>query len=472
MTITNSELKQDIERKIIKYLLNDKIYLALSDSSLASKFFSDEYKSVYKFLIYYYRHHSDVLSSSTAELLFNSNQYNFFTANDLSIIQSITNDDLIDIDLTEASFNTTVDILKTQYAKSELFQVAEHIIDENSNSLSAADVKKLSDHIINEVTQLANNDNIVRKSESLSESADDLLSSYNYIKDNPNSIEYIPSGFDAIDKIEGGFRRTELIYVIGRKGTGKSILLLNLAYNACKVGFNILLFSLEISSEDYERRLAACACSLPSNGLKRGTLVEADYKRFEQYVYNLKQKKTIDGKDMGEFVIIDVPNQCTPSFIESQLLLEQRKRGIKFDIVVVDYAGLMQSDQNLPEKRHQQGAIALSFKRLARKYNLAVYSAAQMSRQGRNDLNQKGGHADSAHIAESDQVADHIDWGISIRINDPESKYGMLESFKTRDAAPFSIPYFKNYSMMQMLPVDNSSDVSDPQGLNWSQALI
>jgi len=25
---------------------------------------------------------------------------------------------------------------------------------------------------------------------------------------------------------------------------------------------------------------------------------------------------------------------------------------------------------------------------------------------------------------------------------------------------------------MQMLPVDNSNDVSDPQGLNWSQALI
>lgn len=461
--MNNEEFKTTVERKIIKYLLSDKIYLASCSGLLKSIFFSKEYQDVYRLLIMYYRDTNDVLSPTAAELLFQNNTYQRATADVFSVLRSIYNDDLIDVDLTEANFKTLSSVLKSQYTKSELINIAEIIIDKNnSKTLSDEEIQQLNNQIIDKTTQLANNDNIIRKSSSIAESADDFLNSYNLLHDNPNSIEYIPTGLDVIDKNEGGFRRTELIYVIGRKGTGKSILLLNLAYNACKAKYNVLLFSLEISEEDYNRRLAACACSIPSNGLKRANLVEADYKRFEQYIHNLKEKKSIDGKDLGEFVIVDVPNQCTPSFIESQLILEQKKRNVIFDVVVVDYAGLMQSDQELIEKRHQQGAIALALKRIARKYNCAVYSAAQMSRQGRNDINQKG-HADSAHIAESDQVADHIDWGIAIKIPNPESGYGELESFKTRDAAPFTISFEKKYEMMQIIP--NNILISS----DWSQ---
>lgn len=162
-----------------------------------------------------------------------------------------------------------------------------------------------------------------------------------------------------------------------------------------------------------------------------------------------------------------MPANCKPSSIEAHLLLEQRKRQVKFDVIVVDYAGIMQPDYVIAEKRHQQGAIALSLKQIARKYNCAVYSASQMSRQGRSDINQKGGHADSAHIAESDQVADHIDWGIAIKITDVESDVGILESFKTRDAAPFSFSFRKNYAMMQMKSIKNSTMPLDPSGEKW-----
>lgn len=472
--MNNSEFKQDVERKIIKYLLKNKLFLALGDGSLNSKFFSDEYKNVYKLLISYYRQNNDVLSLNTAEMLFQNNQYKHLTADDLNIFRSIYNDDLIDIDLNEASFSSTISVLKNQYKKDQLLSIAEQIIDANNQTLSAQEIDDLNNSIINQTTSLANNDSLIRKVSSIAESADEQLEAYNFLRDNPNSIEYVPTGFNAIDNAEGGFRPSELVYIIGRKGTGKSILLLNLAYTACKAGNNVLLFSLEISKEDYERRLAACACSIPSNGLKRATLSEADYNRYVQYLQNLKEHKSVDGKNLGELVIVDVPNQCTPSFVESRFLLEQRKRNLKFKVVVVDYAGLMQPDIFVPEKRHQQGAIALSFKRFARKYEILVCSAAQMSRQGRNDISQKGGHADSAHIAESDQVADHIDWGLAIRLNDPDSKYGILESFKTRDAAPFAIPFYKNYAMMQMLPAKTNEDGTpgDPEGLNWSNDLI
>lgn len=461
----NATLTQTVEKNILKYIISDKFYITLAESKLKSEFFSDDFQNLYKFLIFYYRANADTVRKDTLELLFQSGQYRGLTSNLVSIFNSLYDDIDID-DLTEADFISNVEILKTQFAKKTIVELAQHIAECNDKSASALEIKNLLNDISTTVIHLSNSDSNIRKSSSIAESADEQLDSYLELYNNPNKIEYIPTGFDEIDDIEGGFRRTELIYVIGRKGTGKSILLLNLAYNACKTGKNILLFSLEISKEDYERRLAACACSLSSNKLKRGKLDDLEYDKYKLYLKKLKEHKTIDDEDMGEFVIVDVPSQCTPAFIESQLLLEQRKRRIKFDVIVVDYAGIMQPDQEIAEKRHQQGAIALSLKQIARKYDCAVYSASQMSRQGRNDISQKGGHADSAHIAESDQVADHIDWGLAIKISD-ESESGELESFKTRDAAPFKFPFIKNYAMMQIKPIHDYSMPKDPENKQW-----
>ena len=69
---------------------------------------------------------------------------------------------------------------------------------------------------------------------------------------NPNMIKYIKSGFASIDA-EGGFRTSELVYVIGRKGDGKSVLLLNLAHNMWKDGHNVILFSIFFGN--FKRRL-------------------------------------------------------------------------------------------------------------------------------------------------------------------------------------------------------------------------
>lgn len=67
----------------------------------------------------------------------------------------------------------------------------------------------------------------------------------------------------------------------------------------------------------------------------------------------------------------------------------------------------MQNDTFIVQKRHQQGQIALDLKRIARKHGCVVISAAQMSRQGKMILVIIG-HADTSHVAESDQVAESL----------------------------------------------------------------
>jgi replicative DNA helicase len=228
-----------------------------------------------------------------------------------------------------------------------------------------------------------------------------------YLLNNPESVVYIPTGFKKIDNEEGGFRYGELVYIIGRKGDGKSVLMLNLAHNAWAQGKNVILFSLEISKEDYERRFDARAAGISSNGLKRGTLNEIEEALYNKYLEGLKNGTTPDGKKSGVFYIVDVPLKCSPAFIESKADTIEQQMGIKFDMIFVDYAGIMVPNVPVAEKRHEQGQIALDLKRLARSKECVVVSAAQMTRKGKEDSSSKNGKVGTEHVAESDQISDH-----------------------------------------------------------------
>ena len=468
ISTTEKEYKQIIEKKILKYLISDKLYLAVADSKLQPKFFSEEsYQNLYKGIINFYHMNSNVLNEREIIALVQTNYSDLISKKELQVYQTILQDTTPIIDIND--LNTNITLLSHLYSRQRITNIALSIIEDNCDkAYTTEDIKKSLNNLITAATELSlDNDTSIRASGSIIESAQKQYDDYIKMRDHPDCIEYIPTGFYPIDEAEGGFRKSELIYVIGRKGTGKSILLLNLAWNACLAGKNILLFSLEISKEDYERRLASYASKVPSKGIKRGNLTDEQQEQFAHYLKNLSKHLGPNDEKLGEFVIIDMPGNCKPATIEAQLLAEQRKRNIKFDVIVVDYAGIMQPDISVVEKRHQQGAIALGLKQLARKHDCAIYSASQMSRLGRAEINQKGGHADSAHIAESDQVADHIDWGIAIKMVEG-SEYGILESFKTRDAAPFEFYFKKDYSMMCMTPSDHDINLPlDPEGKNF-----
>jgi replicative DNA helicase len=257
--------------------------------------------------------------------------------------------------------------------------------------------------------------------------------------------------------MNGGFRAGELVYVIGRKGDGKSVALLNFGHNAWTAGYNVIIFTLEISKEDYERRFDARAAGISSNGLKMGKLEDVEEQIYEKYLERLGRGKVeVLNKESGQqelascgtMYIVDCPSGCTPAFVESKLDTVEQLLGIKFDVVVTDYSGIMRSNTPVAEKRHEQGAIALDQKRIARERDCVVISAAQMSRGGAKEK-----EATTEHVAESDQVSDHIDWGIYVRSISETT--GVCGSFKTRDAAPFKFHFAKKYSQMKMVELED-----------------
>lgn len=446
------ELRKATEIKALQYFLKDGVYIAKAMSMVSSEQF-ETYGEIYDLFVDYYKSYSGILSDSIVQSYFATKKINGKT---YILYQNITKAYATDDrEYNEPEFEAILNQVTDFYRRKVYLTIAEEIVSKGVYNTPDKSIKEVEKFVNDSLLKLKASNSEVRSSSSFVDDIHDIKNNYIKLRDNPDSVTYIPTGFNIIDDKEGGFRPSELVYIIGRKGDGKSVLMLNLAHNAWAAGYNVMVFTLEIPKEDYERRFVSRGADISSNGLKRGTLDECDSARFKKFLMSTSEGKTMDGKKTGDIFFVDVPSKCTPSFIESQIELTEKIKGIKYDVVIVDYAGIMQNDTFIAEKRHQQGQIALDLKRIARKHGCVVISAAQMSRQGKNDTSNNG-RADTSHVAESDQVADHIDWGIAIRSTD--EKYGIIESFKTRDAAPFRFSFAKNYGHMMINPiVDNNA---------------
>ncbi|MEM2175253.1 MAG: DnaB-like helicase C-terminal domain-containing protein, partial [Candidatus Micrarchaeia archaeon] len=82
----------------------------------------------------------------------------------------------------------------------------------------------------------------------------------------------ILTGYASIDKATSGMKPGELVVVMSGFAEGKSTLLLNIAYNVFKQGFNVVYFSLEMPYVQVVRRLDSLVSGIPYRKIKEGTL--------------------------------------------------------------------------------------------------------------------------------------------------------------------------------------------------------
>lgn len=468
--MTNSSINRvdKIQKKFLAYLFSNKRFIAASFGRIKDQHLPD-YMDIYKLLTGYYHRHKDVITDDVIDIMFSKKNIDVNVVVHYKTTIGELRSMLIQngaFQGNDAEFNALIEELEEIQKRKDFVKIAETIIETNPLDCSSDKLGEMEKSVKDNLVQITARTGETRKEGTIKNSAADRLEAYRKVKADPGIIKAIPTGFSAIDDMNGGFRAGELIYVIGRKGDGKSVALLNFGYHAWSQGFNVIIFTLEISKEDYERRFDARAAGVSSNGLKMGKMDEEEEKMYEDYIENLKRGRVevldknsgnLKYSNCGTMYIVDCPSGCTPAFVESKLDTVEQLLGIKFNMIITDYAGIMTPNIQLAEKRHQQGQIALDQKRIARERDCVVLSAAQMTRAGAKEK-----EADSGQVAESDQVADHLDWGIAVRSISETT--GKMSSFKTRDAAPFSFHFAKKYSQMKMVELEDTLSSWDNLG--------
>ena len=174
-------------------------------------------------------------------------------------------------------------------------------------------------------------------------------------------------------RLSTGFLPGTLSIIMAASGIGKSLLMTDLISGNIKEGKNVLLISMEMEDKEIMKRVHANALDLPINKL---TSISPD--RIRLAYENFTKNNTL-----GRFFIKDYPNGTfSPLMLDALLDTYKLELGIEFDIVYLDYLGIMKSDLITPSAGLYSyvKSIVEETRSIAKKKKIPIISASQLNR--------------------------------------------------------------------------------------------
>ncbi|MBN9088836.1 MAG: replicative DNA helicase [Reyranella sp.] len=194
----------------------------------------------------------------------------------------------------------------------------------------------------------------------------------------------VATGLFQLDQLLGGLHRSDLIILAARPAMGKSALATNIAFHAAKTyreeivdgapkvvdGAVVGFFSLEMSAEQLATRMLSEQAELPSEKIRKGELISADFDR----VLNISREL-----EHLNFFIDDTP---ALSIAGLRTRARRLKRTHGLGLIIVDYLQLLApSGKTRQENRVQEvSEITRGLKTLAKELDVPVVALSQLSR--------------------------------------------------------------------------------------------
>jgi len=210
----------------------------------------------------------------------------------------------------------------------------------------------------------------------------------------------VPSGFVDLDRLTGGFRKSDLIVLAARPAIGKTSCALSIAHAAAvKYKQRIGIFSLEMSQEQLTERIMAIETGINLQRLNSGNVEDDEWEKLLKAMGVLSEA----------MIRVDGTSVLSPLQMRSRARRWVQEEGI--DLIIVDYMQLMQPSDATPQKASNRvlviDEISRNLKLLARELNVPILVLAQLSRAVENrmskvpqlsDLRESGGIENNADI--------------------------------------------------------------------------
>lgn len=343
---------------------------------------NDIYKDVANIVKRYYQTHRDVLTEETLLTLVeekldrmkksSEEQQKYFNyVNELYEVRDSNNDDVIDEKI-EAYIkkHMRMELLKQAAMNLENEKFMENV-DKEFKEIMLLDISGKQQEIINVI------DDIEIKRRELST-----------IYQNT-----IPTGFTSVDGLNGGgLAKGELGMIVAASGTGKTLILTNLATSYTKNKYNVLFIALE---ELRNRMILRFEQSMlrqnRSDILTGGALNETHFNRLQEFYRKHRDK-------FGNlFFARYSPRTVTPAKIEQLISDIQIRQGIEVDVVLVDYPELLRNPYATGNEADDGGKLFEEMRRIAQDYNVVMWTAAQMNRTAYNAQIRTAEHMEGSH---------------------------------------------------------------------------
>jgi replicative DNA helicase len=224
----------------------------------------------------------------------------------------------------------------------------------------------------------------------------------------------VPSGFDDLDCMTGGFRPGQLVVLGARPAMGKSAWALNVAVSVADRGGPVLLVSAEMAGQELGLRVLTSA-GVPSDRLASGQIDDVDVRRL--------QARRDELADLPLF--IDDTANPTLGHVRGQARRLATREALT--LVVVDYVGLVTGEGRRERRELEVAAVSQGLKGLARELHVPVLALVQLNRNVEQRPDKRPMLSDLRDSGQQEADADLVLFLYRDAIYDRDADPGMAE---------------------------------------------
>ena len=368
----------DVSGIVLHKLLNDPAEAIEVYPKLKPSFFGTGYKSIYTAISKFYNKHNTLPSFYDILLVSRDG----LTKNSIKALQELEVPEDID-------WSLLVDALIDQYTQEETLTKLDDFLD----VITVLDTKEIKQNLTDIVFYLEEKTHVAEEVYTVA----DLT-----LAEDEELGTRVPLGINnTFDALTGGIALSELILIGGERGSGKSIVAVNIVLNQYAQGNTSVVFSIEMRAQEVYWRMLSAMSNVRFAAIRKNNLTDVelgrvakslssmysecdelyakfekdrDYKEFERALASTKKLKP-----ENQMVIVD-NQQLTLADIDMNIQKLKSQAGDKLKVVVVDYVNQIE----IEDIYNWQSQITLSkgLKNLARKHNVVMVAPYQIDKTG------------------------------------------------------------------------------------------
>ena len=282
-----------------------------------------------------------------------------------------------------------VEIIKEKSKRRKLIKAGRELIEKAFNE---DDVNRVVEETSNQLF-----DATVNKSKDITSIQDAVEASLVTLEErykDKGKLKGISTGFEEIDKLSSGLRKSDLIIIAARPSMGKTAFALNIGQAAAKTG-SVAIFSIEMSKEQLTDRLLSARCLIDFGNIAEGNLSDDQWEKLIKESAQLKSRKLyIDDESRA---LKDIKAKCRKLKIQKRL-----------DVIIIDYLQLIRVSKKTQSREQEVSYISQELKALAKELGITVIALSQLSRASEQRADHRPILSDLRESGSIEQDADII----------------------------------------------------------------
>ena len=326
-----------------------------------------------------------------------------------------------------ASANHYIEIVKRDSILRQVILASGATIEKAFEKGSDASILGIAEKAIYEIAEKGQNGAL----EKIEHPLERVINKFEEIHKDSSVLRGLKTGFYQIDKHTNGLQKTDLIILAARPGVGKTSLAMNIVSNAAIYSkAKCAVFSLEMGREQLAQRMLCSVANVSMAKALRGELGESDWVKIWKADKKLKDAE----------IYVDDNAMNTPSQVLSKCRKLKREKGL--DLVVIDYLGLMKSDEKTDNRQNEVANISRQLKILAKEVEVPVIALCQLNRSVEQRDDGKPGRPVLSDLRDSGSIEQDADmvWFIHRDMSPQEIKESTDGSYR----AEIIIAKFRN----------------------------